>query len=115
VEYVLLLYCDESNIIDHRPDEEREAFYAEFREFNKALSDAGAFLSAKRLETSDTATTLRLENGRAVTTDGPFAETKEHLAGLFVIECEDLDAALGWAKRIPHAQLGPVEVRPVNY
>ena len=116
MEYLLLLYTEESKLIDHRPEAERDAFYADMGAWVKELQQAGALVTARRLETADTATTVRVENGKALTTDGPFAETKEQLAGFFLIDCEDLDRALDYAKRIPHAHVGgSVEVRPMRY
>lgn len=116
MEYLLLLYTDEKRLVDHKPEKEREAFYASMGAFVKELEEAGAFVSARRLETADTSTTVRIENGKPLITDGPFSETKEHLAGFFLIDCEDLDQALDYATRIPHAQIGgTVEVRPRRY
>jgi hypothetical protein len=67
----------------------------------------------QRLRTADTATTVRVEDGKPLVTDGPFAETKEALAGFFLIECGDLDEALTWARKIPSARIGSVEIRPI--
>jgi hypothetical protein len=111
--YAFLLYSQESDLPENMPEAEREAFYADFRAFNAELSEKDAFRGAQRLRTSDAATTLRVQNGQALVTDGPFAETKENLAGLFLIECGDLDEALGWARRIPSARIGSVEIRPI--
>ena len=111
--YAFLLYSQESELPENMPEAEREAFYAEFRAFNAELREKDAFRGAQRLRTADTATTLRIQGGEVLVTDGPFAETKESLAGLFLIECGDLDEALGWARRIPSARIGSVEIRPV--
>lgn len=75
---------------------------------------SGALIAAEALEPVDTATTVRLRNGRATMTDGPFAETKEQLAGFYLLEAPDLDAALAMAAKIPPAREGSVEVRPVR-
>ena len=72
------------------------------------------YATTRRLDTVETATTQRIVDGRLVTTDGPFAETKECLAGFLIVEAEDLDQALDWAARIPAARTGCVEVRPVK-
>lgn len=112
--YAFLLYSQESNLPENLPEAEREAFYADFRAFNAELAQQDAFRGAQRLRTVDTATTVRVEKGEPLVTDGPFAETKEALAGFFLVECADLDAALGWAKRIPSARIGSVEIRPIN-
>ena len=74
---------------------------------------AGVFRAGEGLQPVTTATTVRVPNGERIVTDGPFAETKEQLAGFYVLECPDLDAAIEWAAKIPGAQSGCVEVRPV--
>lgn len=75
---------------------------------------SGALIAAEALEPVDTATTVRVRNGRATMTDGPFAETKEQLAGFYLLDAPDLDAALAMAAKIPPAREGSVEVRPVR-
>jgi hypothetical protein len=80
--------------------------------FHQELVDAGALVSNKGLAGTDTATTVRVRDGETHITDGPFAETKEYLAGYYLIEVDSLDAALGYAARIPSAEYGSVEVRP---
>jgi hypothetical protein len=80
--------------------------------FNEEVKAAGAWVFAGGLHPADTATTVRVTNGEVVTTDGPFAETKEQLGGFWVIEAADLDAALAWAAKGAAACQGPVEVRP---
>ena len=114
MQYALLLYSKESDLPDAMAEADREAFYAEFREFVGALQKEGAFLGAQRLEVVDSAVSVRVERGEALVSDGPFAETKEMLAGFFLLECPDRDAAVAWAKRIPSARIGTVEVRPVR-
>ena len=115
MEYALLLYADEDDLPETMSASDREAFYADFRSFNEALQTAGVFKGAQRLKTVDTATTVRVEGGEVIHADGPFAETRECLAGFFVIEVENLDEALHWAARIPSARIGTVEVRPLAY
>ena len=112
MKYVLLLYSEEEKLPENMPDAEREVFRRDFGEFNAALQQKGAFVDAIRLRRVETATSVVAKNGQTLITDGPFAETKESLAGLFVIDCADLDEALDWAKRIPTARHGTVEVRP---
>jgi hypothetical protein len=78
---------------------------------------SGVFLAADPLEASMTATTIRVQNGKMVVTDGPYAETKEQLAGYYILECKDLDEALAWAARIPTACQGApgcIEIRPIR-
>ena len=81
--------------------------------FTKDLADAGLLVSNSGLQGTEAATTVRVRGGETQITDGPFAETKEYLAGYFLIEAEDLDAALKWAARIPSSNYGSTEVRPV--
>lgn len=110
--YALLIYSDEGALPENLPAGEREKFRAEFEEVAAAMREAGAFVTSMRLNTIDTATTQRVRNGRVLTTDGPYAETKEALAGIFVLDCADADQALAWAARIPMARMGSIEVRP---
>jgi len=113
MQYALLFYTQPHTEI---PAAEREATLAktlaEMTAWREELQRAGAFRSSLRLAPVDTATSLRQDGSRVLVTDGPFVETKESLGGLFVIECDDLDAALGWAKRCPIVRIGTVEVRP---
>jgi len=81
--------------------------------FTEELNQAGANLAGEALLPAATATTLPVRDGKRVTTDGPFAETKEVLGGFYIIEAEDLDAALDWAEKIPASPYGSIEVRPV--
>ncbi len=113
MKYVLLLYTEESGLPEHMSAEDRQAFQADFRVFNDALREKNTLVDAMRLRHEGTATTVRVSEDEALVTDGPFAETKESLGGLFVLECADLDEALEWAKRIPSARIGSVEVRPI--
>lgn len=111
--YVFLLNSQESALPEHMTEEDREGFYADFRAFNAELQEKDAFRGAQRLRTTDSATTVRIVEGETIVTDGPFAETKEALAGFFLVECADLDEALAYAKKIPSARIGSVEIRPV--
>ena len=87
----------------------------EFQSATKAMADAGILLDSSPLQPPQTATTVRVRNGETQLSDGPFAEIKEQLGGYYILECGDLDEALGWAAKIPTAALGvgTVEVRPV--
>jgi hypothetical protein len=93
--------------------EERAAWEADDAEFNAEINDGGYFVSGEGLADPDTATTVRMQNGQAVLTDGPFAEAVEHLGGILVIDVPDLDTALDLARRCPAARTGPLEVRPI--
>jgi hypothetical protein len=92
-------------------DEMQQAF-KDVDVLNEEIKKAGAWVFAGGLEPADTATVVREQNGEVLTTDGPFAEGKEHLGGFWVIEAKDLDEALAWAKRATVACRGAVEVRP---
>jgi hypothetical protein len=110
--YMLIILGDESQFAS-LSDEERAANGARWADYTKELVDAGAFVSGDGLQSVTTATTLRVENGERVLTDGPFAETKEQIGGFYVIECRDLDEAIDWAAKLPHAENGTTEIRPV--
>jgi hypothetical protein len=95
-----------------RPEEENQEAYKAVDAFNAELQAAGAWVFAGGLYPPSTATVVRAQGGQVVTTDGPFAETKEQLGGFWVIEAPDLDAALDWAAKGSEACREPVEVRP---
>ena len=94
-------------------DEERAAWEADDAEFNAEINYRGYFVSGEGLADPDTATTVRVQNGQAVLTDGPFADVAEHLGGILVLDVPDLDVALDLARRCPAARTGPLEVRPI--
>ncbi|MGI8802895.1 MAG: YciI family protein [Solirubrobacteraceae bacterium] len=112
--YMFLLFNDEDRFEgpeDPRMAEEGAAYGA----FTGAVNEAGAFRSGDALQGSATATVVRAgENGTPLSTDGPFAETKEQLVGFYILECRDLDEAIEWAAKIPAAGHGAVEVRPIR-
>ena len=114
MQYALLIYSEESALPENLPEADREAFYADFSKLVGEIEAKDAFLAGQRLQTTETATTQRVEDGRLVTTDGPFAETRECLAGFLLVEADDLDQALDWAGRLPSARIGAVEVRPIK-
>ena len=94
-------------------EEERDACYVKSAQLAQDLHASGNFLSASPLHPVSTATSLRIRDGKRVLIDGPFAETREQLGGYFLITAKDLDEALSIAARIPAAEFGTVEVRPV--
>jgi hypothetical protein len=94
------------------PEDEIQRMYKQVDAFNAELQSAGAWVFAGGLHPPTTATVVRAQGGQVVTTDGPFAETKEQLGGFWVIKAADLDAALDWAAKGSAACGGPVEVRP---
>ncbi len=112
MQYMLLIYGDESSW-GNRSEEERGQMMQAYGDYTQELRDSGAMIAGDALEPTQTATTVRVENDETLTTDGPFAETKEQLGGYYLIEASSLDEALEWAAKIPGARHGSVEVRPV--
>ena len=111
MKYMLLIASDPTTWTDD-PAENAKT-HAEYGAFTQSIIESGEFLSGDALQGTDTATTVRVRNGKASTFDGPFAETKEHLGGYYLVDVKDLDRALELAAQIPHARIGGVEVRPV--
>jgi hypothetical protein len=113
MQYALLFYNPPHTQI---PEHEREStiaqMLAEMRAWHAELERAGVFRSMLRLAPVDAATSLRRQGSEVLVSDGPFAETKEILGGLALIECADLDEALAWARKCPLTRAGTVEVRP---
>ena len=110
--YLLLIHDDETRFA-RISEEENKRLIEEYGQFTTALEQAGAFKGSDRLRPTSTATTVRVRGGETLTTDGPFAETKEQLGGYYMIEVKDLDEAIRWAAKVPSARSGCVEVRPV--
>jgi len=110
--YMLIILGDESRW-GTLTDEERAANGAAWADYTQTLVDSGKFVSGEGLQSVTTATTLHIENGERVLTDGPFAETKEQIGGFYVIDCKDLDEVLDLAAKMPHAEGGTTEIRPV--
>jgi hypothetical protein len=109
-QYMLLVYEEE---VDESGQVERDQAVPWFLELHRSLREAGVLVNVKALRSPDSATTVRVRDGDAEIVDGPFAVTKEVLAGFYLVECADLDEALALAARIPPASWGTVEVRPV--
>ena len=112
MQYALTIYDDQSRWADLPPEAPRETSAA-YARLTDEMRAAGVFRAGEGLQPVTTATTVRVPNGDRLVTDGPFAETKEQLAGFYVLECKDLDEAIDWAAKIPNARSGCVEVRPV--
>ena len=112
-QYMLLIYEDPtSSPAPDSPQAQQE--FAEYGTFTEDIRGNGQFVSGAPLQPTDTATTVRVNgSGEAVLSDGPFAETKEWLAGYYLLDCQDLDTATQQAARIPAARHGAIEVRPV--
>jgi hypothetical protein len=109
----MLLIYGAQEIEDARSPEEAEALMNEYGTFSAMLQSRKAMLSGEALHPTTMATTVRVRDGKALTTDGPFAETKEQLGGYYVVEAKDLDEAIEFASQIPNARDGSVEIRPV--
>jgi hypothetical protein len=107
--YMLLIYGDESAL----SESEREECYRESTELAHDLHRTGKYLGASPLQPTATATSVRVRDGKRLTTDGPFAETREQLGGFYLVEAKDREEAIAIAARIPMARKGTVEVRPV--
>jgi hypothetical protein len=112
LQYLLLIHDDESQW-STMSDDERDTLYAGYGVFTNELRDSGGLVGANQLQPITTATSVRVRDGETLTTDGPFAETKERLGGYYLIEVESLDEAIDWAAKIPTARTGTIEVRPV--
>lgn len=112
--YMMLIYSREGE--DATPEQHAQVFAGHAAVMEDAKR-RGVFCAAEPLESSATATTLRIEDGERIVSDGPFAETKEQLAGYYILDCENLDEALAWAARIPTGCFGGtgcIEVRPLR-
>jgi hypothetical protein len=112
MKYLLTIYNDESGWSEVTPEQSGQIMAA-YEAFGRAATEAGVMLGGEGLQPTSTATTVRVRDGETVTSDGPFAETREQLGGYYLLDCRDLDEAIGWAARIPGAQQGSIEVRPV--
>jgi hypothetical protein len=110
--YALLIYANEQDWAT-QTEEQSQAQFQGYMAFTKDIVDRGMQQAGEALQPTSTATTVRVKNGETVTTDGPFAETKEQLGGFYIVECRDLDEAIEVAARIPDARGGSIEVRPV--
>lgn len=110
--YMLLIWENEA-ISAAQSEAEREAVFAEYRRFTDDIRTTGVFQAGDPLMPSETATTIRVREGRTVSTDGPFAETREQLGGYYIVDCETLEEACSYAARIPTARDGAIEVRPI--
>jgi hypothetical protein len=110
--YLLTIYADESFWTDASPEEVGQLMAA-YGALGEEMKAAGVILGGEGLQTSSTATTVKVRDGETIVTDGPFAETREQLGGYYLIDAKDLDEAIRWAAKIPDAVRGTVEVRPV--
>lgn len=112
MKYLLLMYWNQSETPEYTPEEQRELQRA-WLDYNKEAKDAGVLIDTNGLAPATSATTIRVRDGKTLTTDGPFAETHEQMGGYYVLDCADLDEAIRWAERIPAAKQGSIEIRPL--
>jgi hypothetical protein len=112
MQYLLLIYRNEAELGRMTADD-RQKMTAEYGAFTQSIIQSGHFKAGDGLQPTTTATTVRVRDGKTLTTDGPFAETREQLGGYYLIDAKDLDTALGIAARIPGAKTGSIEVRPI--
>jgi hypothetical protein len=113
MQYLLMIYQSEaeSGKVDAATGKKMTE---EYGAFTQSIIQSGNFKAGDALQPTTTATTVRVRDGKTLTTDGPFAETREQLAGYYLVEAKDLDAALAMAARIPGAKTGSIEVRPIR-
>jgi hypothetical protein len=109
MKYMLLVYLDEHVL----SETERQECYVKSAKLAQDIHVTGQYLDASPLHPTSTATSIRIRDGRRLVTDGPFAETREQLGGYYLINAKDLDEAIGIAERIPGANWGTIEIRPV--
>ena len=115
MQYIILIYGDEKNFAMMADNPKAQAdMYTAFNRYGADMREAGVLRGGAELKPTRSATTVRVRNGKTLTTDGPFAETKEQLGGYYLIEVPDLDQAVHWAARCPAAGGGSIEVRPLG-
>ena len=112
MKYILLIYGDE-RVWSGLSQADMQKIYAEHRAYGKAMEEAGVIRGGSELKPVATATSVRFSKGGSKTVDGPFAETKEQLAGYYLLEVDDLEQAIEWAEKMPGMTEGTVEIRPL--
>ncbi len=112
MQYLLMIYSNEAEYAK-RDAAATQKMIEEYGAFTQGIVQSGNFKAADRLQPTSTATTVRVRDGKTLTTDGPFAETREQLGGYYLVEAKDLDEALAIAAKIPSARDGAIEVRPI--
>jgi hypothetical protein len=110
--YLCLIYEDEKNW-EKMPKQQADSMMGEYFAFTDGIRKSGHYIGGEALQPTQSATTVRVRNGKISTTDGPFAETKEQLGGYYLIKAKDLNDAIQIASKIPSARLGEIEIRPV--
>ena len=109
MKYMMLIYLDEKGLTE----DQRDKCYVESTQYAQQLHSKGKFLGASPLHPTSTATSIRMREGKALVTDGPFAETREQLGGYFLVDAQNLDEAISIASEIPAGKWGTVEIRPI--
>jgi hypothetical protein len=112
MQYLLLIYGNEADWANLSEAEQGQIF-GDYMTYTAQIQQSGNYVGGEALEPIASATTVRVKNGKTVTTDGPFAETREQLGGYYLVEAKDLDEAISLAARIPGAKHGSIEVRPI--
>lgn len=112
MQYLLLIYEAEKDW-DGLSEAQQGAIFNEYMTFTEDLKASGKYLGGEALQPIATATTVRVREGKAATTDGPFAETREQLGGFYLVDAKDLDEAIEIARKIPAVRTGSIEIRPV--
>jgi hypothetical protein len=112
MKYLLLIYENEAGW-EKVTEAEQGQIFQEYMDYTSAIRKSGHHVAGEALQPTSSATTVRVKNGKTLTTDGPFAETREQLGGFYMVEAKDLDEAIGLAARIPAARTGSIEVRPI--
>jgi hypothetical protein len=112
MKYLLLIYSDETQWATMSEAEGQEVM-SEYMKYTNDINKSGNYLGGDALQPVATATSVRVRDGKRLTTDGPFAETREQLGGFYLVEAKDLDEAIDLAARIPSARVGTIEVRPI--
>jgi len=110
MQYMLLIHAAEQ---DEPNGADRDAMLQRYFAFSQEIRDSGKYVAGGELAPVSSATTVRVRNGEALVTDGPFAETKEQLGGYYLLDCENIDEAIAYAAKIPSAERGSIEVRPL--
>lgn len=110
--YIMLIYTDES-AESRYSEEENQAVMAGYYAFTNEVRERNLYQAGDALQPTATATTVTVRDGKTLTTDGPFAETKEQLGGFYILDCKDLDEAIEYAAKIPASRHGRIEVRPI--
>jgi hypothetical protein len=110
----LLMICTDEAAESRMPEAGMTEMMKKYFAFTQDAKDKGVYIGGNALQPTTTATTVRVRDGKTITSDGPFTETKEQIGGYYLFECKDLDEAIAWAARIPGASHGAVEVRPIR-